>query len=447
MSSGNDATRIVESVRNMGVVGAGGAGFPTHVKIASKCETVIANGAECEPLLYGDKYQLEGEAAKIIGGLELAMKASSARRGIIAVKEKESRLVEKLQEAIRGRDGLELFRLKNFYPAGDEQVLVYEATGKIVPEGGIPPAVGCVVQNVETLKNIYEAVHNERPVTRRTLTCTGEVAEPSVVRAHVGATFREVIELCGGPLIDEFVVLAGGPMMGILVTDPDTPVSKLTGGLIVLSPDHELVRAKKRPMEFIIRQSRSACCLCAYCSELCPRNLLGHELYPHRIMRQINFGLEVPAGTIKNAFLCSECGLCELYACTMGLSPRRINQVLKEKLTREGIKPESGPGELKVREMRGGRRIPIPRLINRLHLQKYAEPQPARGGETSPAQVELLLSQHIGSPSVPKVQSGDRVKEGDLVADIPPGRTGACLHASIGGRVTLVDKERIIIAG
>jgi Na+-translocating ferredoxin:NAD+ oxidoreductase RnfC subunit len=436
---------ISEIIKANGVVGAGGAGFPTHVKVDTKVDWVIVNGAECEPLLASDKWLLEKESAKIVKGLEYIIDACGAKKGVIAIKEKYKAPLTKILKAIGKRKTIEVFPLEDFYPAGDEFILVYEVTGRIVPEGGIPLKVGCLVDNVETVYNIFEAIENKKPVTRRWLTCTGEVEVPSVVNAHIGTAIGDVIELCGKTTVDATAVVIGGPLMGIIEKDLEAPVMKTTTGIIVLPEDHDVIRKKLIPIEFIIRLSKSVCCQCTYCTELCPRYLIGHDLRPHLIMRQINYGLDVPAHVIRNALLCSECGLCEIYACVMELSPSIMNRRIKEMLQKEGLRPEFPTREIAVREMRDYRKIPTSRIVQRLGLSKYSEMPLRRGVVTEPERVEIPLKQHIGELSVPIVKAGDSVHEGQLIAEIPEGCLGARVHSSIDGRVTFCDDERVII--
>ncbi|MEA1939712.1 MAG: 4Fe-4S dicluster domain-containing protein [Candidatus Caldatribacteriota bacterium] len=439
----------LESVlKDMGVVGAGGAGFPTHIKVSNKCDTVIANGVECEPLLSNDKYIIETEGEKIVEGLKAVMQAVGAKKGIIALKEKYYSIAGEIKKTISSNKNISLHFLGDYYPAGDEFLLTYEVTRKIIPEGGIPPDVGCIVNNVETLKNIHAATEG-KPVTRRMLTCTGEVKTPGIINAHIGTPFREIIDLCE-PTLEDFVVIVGGPMMGKVESNLDTPVTKTTTGIIVLPRDHPLIYKKTLRIEHIIKQSKSACCQCSYCTDLCPRYLLGHELYPHKIMRQINLGIDIPSEIIQNAFLCSECGLCEVFACPMGLSPRIINQKIKENLLAAGYKPKFSNKEnkeIKPREMREFRKVPGSRIKNRLMLSKYDENSGhfKRGIKTNPKLVEILLKQHAGVFSEPIVKIGEQVDEGTLIAEIPKGKLGARIHSSIKGKVTYIDSEKIII--
>lgn len=432
-------------LRDMGVVGAGGAGFPTHIKVANKYDVVIGNGVECEPLLYNDKYIIERQGEEVVKGLELVMQSTGAKKGVIALKKKDLSIAGNIKKAIAEKKNISLFLLKDYYPVGDEFILVQEITGKIIPEGGIPPDIGCLVNNVETLRNVYMA-EKGKAVTRRALTCIGEVKKPSIIIARIGTSFREIISPCE-PTIEDFVVIVGGPMMGEVVFDLDTPVTKTTTGILVLPRDHPLVLKKTLRIEYIIKQSKAACCQCNYCTDLCPRYLLGHELYPHKIMRQINFGLDIPYEVIQNAFLCSECGLCEVFACPMELSPRIINQKIKENLLAAGYQPKFSSKKATPRELQEYRKIPSSRIKNRLRLDKYDEDgrYPLPVIETDPDQVEVLLKQHTGVPSKPVVKIGEQVNEGDLIAEIPKGKLGARLHSSIKGRITYIDEERIII--
>jgi len=164
-------------------------------------------------------------------------------------------------------------------------------------------------------------------------------------------------------------------------------------------------------------------------------------------MRQIKFGLDLPYEIIQNAFLCSECGLCEVFACPMELSPRIINQKIKENLLAAGYQPKFSGKKENPRELLEYRKIPSSRIKNRLRLDKYDKDSlhPLPVMETDPDQVEVLLKQHTGVPSKPVVKIDEQVNEGDLIAEIPKGKLGARLHASIKGRITYIDEERIII--
>jgi len=224
---------FIDLIKDAGIIGAGGAGFPTHVKLNAKVQTVIVNGAECEPLLKVDQQLMDKKADEILYALNKVVDETESKVGIIALKGKYKNAINNLNSKIKDYPKLQLFILENFYPAGDEQVLVYEVTKKIVPEGGIPLNVGVIVINVETLLNVYNAI-NGIPVTEKYLTVTGDVNNPVTVKVPIGISIEEAIELAGGSYIKDFSVIDGGPMMGKLVDDIKDPIKKNTKGLIVL---------------------------------------------------------------------------------------------------------------------------------------------------------------------------------------------------------------------
>lgn len=431
---------IVAAVKAAGVVGAGGAGFPTHCKINASVDTVIANGAECEPLLRGNQLLMEVESHKLVLGLKTVMLATGASRGFIGLKHKYEQAAANLQAAINklSEREIQLFFVPDIYPAGDEHVLVHEVTGRIVPEGGIPLHVGVVVANVETLINVFHAIEG-KAVTDKYVTITGAVRAPITLKVPLGMNVQELITLAGGALVSPFAVIDGGPMMGKLI-EPNAPVTKTMGGIIVLPADHSLVAEKNMSWQAVVNRAKAVCCNCVACSDACPRNLLGHSLEPHRIMQAIGKGQIGESGILSRAFLCSECGVCDTYGCSMGLSPRRVNAELKKQLTQAGIKnPHQGKPQ-KVRANRGYRLIPTKRLTARLGISQYDVKAPLSSNEVVASEVRLPLAQHIGVPSKPIVKVGDKVTKGDLIAVIPEGVVvGSNLHASISGQIVRID--------
>lgn len=431
---------IIAAVKAAGVVGAGGAGFPTYVKINANVDTVIVNGAECEPLLRAHQLIMASESTKLITGLKTVMVATGARRGVIGLKRKYEDAVNKLQAELKekGDQGIELSFLPDIYPAGDEQVLVHEVTGRVVPEGGIPLHVGVVVANVETLINIAEALTGQ-PVIDKYITVTGAVNKPATFKVPIGMAIRELIQLAGGATVANYAVIDGGPMMGKLTTD-DKPVTKTTGGIIVLPHDHSLIIQKATPWAAIANRAKAVCCNCRACTEVCPRNLLGHSLEPHRIMQAIGRGQYQEGDVVTKAFLCSECGACETFGCTMGLSPRRVNAELKRQFGQAKIKNPHNTKPERSRINREYHLIPTKRLLYRLGLDKYDVKAPLEAAPVTTNNVEILLSQHIGAPAKPVVAVGTTVNKGDVIAVIPEGAAvGANLHASISGQVYAVD--------
>ena len=439
--------KIVANVRAAGVVGAGGAGFPTHVKLNSKVDTVVANGAECEPLLRADRYLMTRHAPQVVKGLRLVMQATGAPRGIIALKREYGEALEALGAVVRDCSDIRLHLMKSYYPAGDEFLLVYDATGRQVPEGGIPLEVSVVVQNVGTLYNVAQA-QKDVPVTHRWLTVSGEVREPKVLCVPIGTSFEQVISWAGGYASpqEELALVAGGPMMGLVVSPTDV-VTKTTSGLLALPQQGPVVSWMTRPLALAVRRGRSTCDQCRDCTDLCPRYLLGHELQPHEIMRSINYGLDWPTSIITAAVLCCECRLCEAYACPLGLSPMLYYREVKRQLAEMGWKNDVHCRKEYVGHvMREYRHVPVRRLVDRLGLTKYVKMAvPSDEREYVPGVVHIPLKQHIGSPSQPVVKAGDKIRVGDLIAAIPEEALGANLHASLAGAVRQITEGYVVI--
>ncbi|HBV85435.1 MAG TPA: electron transport complex protein RnfC [Desulfosporosinus sp.] len=432
---------ISAKVREAGVVGAGGAGFPTHVKLSARAEIVIVNAAECEPLLKTDQQLAARYPDLLVKGLTLAMEATGAQKGIIALKGKYKDAIGALELHIKNYKDLEISIMPDIYPAGDEVITIWLTTGRRVPPGGIPLDIGVVVNNVQTLINVARAVEGT-PVTTRTLTVTGAVKKPITVTVPIGTPLRDILELAGGGS-GELAYINGGPMMGTLITDLSTPVTKTTGGLIALPKDHMLIQRKGQRVETILRIAKTVCEQCNFCTELCPRHIIGHELSPHRLIRAVNYKNISAPSLVTTALTCSECGVCEAYACPVGISPLRVNIALKAELRAKGIKYQ---GELgKVDPMARHRLIPSSRLMDRLRLRPWYKEAPLSAEMYVPDEVTLKLQQHIGAPAISVVQVGDVVHVGQLIGKIPDGALGANVHASIEGRVINVTPQTITI--
>ncbi len=434
------------------MVGAGGGGFPTHVKLQAKVDTVIANGSECEPLLATDKAFLKLKPHLVIEGLKLAMKAVGAKQGYIAVKGHYKDVVEAIEKSLsspplkKGGEGgfIKLVFLENYYPAGDEFMLVYDVTGKVMPEGGLPLSVGVVVNNVITLAQVAEAVSG-KPVTRRFVTVAGEVNKPCVMSAPIGATYADLVELAGGAKIKDAVLIDGGPMMGKVVSDPNEGIGKTTSGILALSPESFVVQMKTRTLAQEIKRSRSACCQCFRCTDLCPRSNLGHDLYPHMTMRTMDYNKAEPTEHITSAFLCSQCGMCEMVACDiMGLSPRRVYAEYRKLLAAKGVKNPHTRSGFKVRECLKDTKTSIPMVLKKIGLTKYAGSLNFTG-EVDVDRVRIPLSKHAGAPSVPAVKTGEKIRMCDVIAIPPDGKLGAVCHASMHGVVTDVNERYVEI--
>lgn len=434
--------QIADQIKSAGVVGAGGAGFPAHVKAGASVEFVIANGAECEPLLHKDFELMVHYPNRVVDGVKLLMQATGAQSGIIGIKAKNKAAIEALTSAIDD-PRIKLHTLGDFYPSGDEYILVYEATGRLIPPQGLPLDVGIVVNNVETLYNISGAAEGV-PVIEKFITVAGAVNRPVTFVAPIGLSYRDAIEVAGGASIESFAVFVSGIMMGKLEFDLDLPITKTCAGLIVLPVDHTLVVRKGQPVESMHRIGKSACDQCSYCTELCPRYTLGYDVQPHKVMRSLSF--TATGEDIWNQYsqLCCGCGLCTLYACPEYLFPKEACDKGRADLKAKDIRWE-GPRDITPHPMYEYRRTPLKQLIQRLGIEEYDRTTPFITSDFRPARVRIPISQHIGAPAQPLVTVGQTVSRGEVIADVPAGQLGARLHASIAGTVSAVN-EHIEIA-
>ena len=435
---------IARAVQRAGIIGAGGGGFPAHVKFQATVDTVIANGSECEPILSSDRTMMEERPDLIVEGIQAAMKATGAGRGVIALKAHYEDAITAFQEALPSDGSIGLHLLHNYYPAGDEFLLVYEAAGKVIPEGGIPLNVGVVVSNVISLLQVGRAVSG-KPVTERAVTVAGEVHDPKVVTVPIGTTYADLIALAGGLKIPDAVLIDGGPMMGSIVENREEGIAKTTSGVLALPSDHFIIRMATKPLAQMIKQSKAACCQCFRCTDLCPRNLIGHEIYPHMTMRTIDYNISEPTKHITSAFLCSQCGMCELIACDfMLLSPRKIFAAYKAELLRRGVENPHKRSGFEVRSQFENTKVTIPMVMKKLDLVKY-DVELAHEGLKPVGKVRIALNRHTGAPAAPTVRRGQKVRMCDVVAATPADRLGAVYHASMAGKVTDVTQFSIEI--
>ena len=435
---------IVDKIRDAGVVGAGGAGFPTHVKASGKADIVLANGAECEPLLRVDRLMMQKYPHLVVKGIKALMEATGAQSGVICLKKKYHDAIDALERAISGEQNIRLFTMESFYPAGDEQQIVYEVTGKVVPTGGIPLDVGAVVCNVSTLINIANALDG-LPVVDKVVTVGGEVRRPVTMNVPIGTPIRLLIEAADGPKnLEGYTIIIGGPATGRLCNDWDEPVTKTTGGILVFPSDHPLIQKKTDQKEFDLKLAKAVCCQCNLCTQICPRNNLGLGVEPHKAMRAAFMSNGKLLGDYNGIFSCCDCGLCSYYACNFGLSPSRMMARMKSGLRQNGIKPEKRiKGD--VSRSFENTKVPTKRLMSRMGILQYDVKTPLVEDGIAASSVRIPLNMHIGSASLPVVKIGDRVEKGQLIAEIPEKSLGARVHASISGTVTDVSNSFIAI--
>ncbi len=288
---------IIAIIKEAGITGMGGAGFPTHVKLSpppeKKIDTVILNGAECEPFLTADHRLMLEMPEKVVFGLRAIMKALNVEKGFIGIENNKMDAVHALKSVIKEEDNIEIVTLKAKYPQGDEKRIINAITGRKVPSGGLPMDVGCVVNNVSTAKAIGEAILEGKPLYERVVTVTGNgVNEPKNIIVKIGTKFQEVIDQCGGFKGTPGKVIMGGPMMGLAQFSTDVPVIKGSGGILILTEQEALA------------EKVSPCIKCGKCLEVCPVALQPLHISAYALKKNFE-GAER-----FNALDCVECGAC-----------------------------------------------------------------------------------------------------------------------------------------
>lgn len=437
---------LLDKLKDAGIIGAGGAGFPTHAKLASKADYILLNGAECEPLLRVDQQLMAMFPDEIIKGFEAAGRLVGAEQALIGIKGKHKEVISLLRERIEAMQVggfVQVKELPDVYPAGDEQVLVYELTGRVVPEAGIPIQVGCVVVNSETALNIYNASQGN-PVTEKYITIAGDIPNRMTVKVPVGTPVIDVLRLSGIENFEEYSVIDGGPMMGPVMNDLNGYVTKKNKGFVILKKQHSLIRRKSVKPDQARRINRASCEQCRMCTDLCPRYLIGHNMQPHKMMRTLSYSLN-DTEEQKISYLCCQCNLCELFSCPAGLYPKAANMMIKQKLMEQNIRYQPSQKEYAARHSREYRLLPSKRLIARLGLRDFDKPAPMTDISLKPDTIRIALCQHVGAPAVSTVAVGEHVQAGQLIGRIPEGSLGAAVHASISGTVTECDNGFIAI--
>ncbi len=291
------AEDIKNIIKEAGIVGMGGAAFPTHVKLTpppdKKVDTVILNGAECEPYLTSDHRLMLEHPEEVVFGLQALMKVLGVKKGYIGIETNKPDAIEKIFEMAKGIEGIEVVALKTKYPQGAEKQLIHACTNREVPSGGLPADAGVVVNNVGTAAAVAKAIMTGMPLIERIVTVTGQgVNNPGNLMVKIGTSFREVIEQCGGLKGKTGKVIAGGPMMGITQFSLDVPVIKGTSGILVLTEEEARL------------PEPTNCIRCGKCVEACPINLMPVNLSAYSLANKHE------QAEALNAMDCIECGAC-----------------------------------------------------------------------------------------------------------------------------------------
>ena len=433
-------------VYNAGIVGAGGAGFPTHRKFSDKVEQIVVNAAECEPLMMVDHHLLEYHLSEIAEALNVMCDALGAKEVLIGIKGKNMHLLdESVVRSFRGTR-IKIKEIPDVYPAGDEVMLTYETTGKIIPEGALPLAVGVMVVNVETVFNVYKALKNAEPVTEKYITIGGDVPEDITVVVPMGMKIKDLLNSVGYGNLEGKSVVNGGPMMGTLVDIENDVVTKTTKGLLIFPTTHGVIQRMKQPVGVSMKRASAACCNCTMCTDMCPRYLLGYNLEVHKTVRAASHGEVKNTEAFLQNSLCCGCGVCSVIACQQGLFPSKISMEIKGALGKHGLRRENNVQPDSAREERISRLISSNKLIDRLGIRRFVKKSVKKIDTVfTPDTVYIQLKQHVGKPATATVKVGDKVKKGDVVALTAYEDLGTVMHASINGTVKEITDRFVII--
>ena len=301
---------ILTFVKEGGVAGMGGAGFPTHVKLApkepGKIEYVIANCAECEPYLTSDYRRMVEEPDSLIDGMKVILSLFPNARGVLAVEDNKPEAIRLLKERAAGETRISVAKLPTKYPQGSERQLIYAVTGRAINSSQLPADAGCIVDNVDTIVAVNRAVRERKPLITRIVTVTGDaVAEPQNFRVRIGTNYHELIEEAGGFAAEPARIVSGGPMMGFGIFDLDVPPTRTASALLCLSKDEV--------------GTPSACINCGRCVEACPSRLVPTLLERYAVHYDTEMFLK------RDGMECCECGCCS-YVCP---AKRQLTQAIK----------------------------------------------------------------------------------------------------------------------
>ncbi|MCK5170092.1 MAG: electron transport complex subunit RsxC [Bacteroidales bacterium] len=316
---------IINKINESGIVGLGGATFPSHVKLSvpdgKKIDVLIINGVECEPYLTSDHRLMLEKAEEMLIGTQILMKALGVNSALIGIENNKSDAISNLQNIVKDYPGIEVYALKVQYPQGGEKQLIKALINREVPSGGLPLDVGAVVHNVGTALAVYEAVQKNKPLFERVVTLTGKsVKKPSNFMVRIGTPVTDLVEATGGLPEDTGKIINGGPMMGKALNSIDIPVVKGTSGILIM------------PAELSKRKKESDCIRCAKCISVCPQGLEPYLLNKLALLEK-NDKLET--GGVMD---CIECGSCS-YTCPAGLplldyirlGKSRVSQIIRSR--------------------------------------------------------------------------------------------------------------------
>ena len=428
-------------MQKFSIVGAGGAGFPSYAKLAEGANLLLINGSECEPLLYTDYVILKNELTLVLSGISEILMRTSIPKALVCIKAHTAKRLG-MSEGDRLYDKIFVKVLPDVYPIGDEIGLIYQATGRVVAPGKLPITAGVIVYNVETMYNLGRAIRFCEPVTEKWLTVGGDVEKPVVVKVPIGTKISDLFRVLGINVAEDYTVLDGGPSMGKVINPATYAVTKTTKGVLVLPDYTQAIISKKINDKMAVARAETACCQCTRCTDMCPRNMLGYPLEPHKMVRTAMGAAEVMPIMVLSATLCCGCGVCESLACSQGISPRAVIANYKGVLAKNKLRFNLD-GAYEVRAERDYRMIPSEKWASTLGVKKFDRVAEFGGELRDFSRVEIPLSRHIGAPSIPIVSDGQTVTAGEMIATAADGLS-LPQHASISGVVTLGNGKIMI---
>ena len=431
-------------LKKHGVVGAGGAGFPSYAKLTDGADLLVINCIECEPLMYTDYMLVEARLPQIVEGAEAVMEFTNIKEAVLAIKEYRAMTLGLTDGQVLG-EGIRVKTVPNIYPIGDEINLIYQVTGRLIQPGNLPITQGVIVYNVETVFNMRAAIRHDKPVIEKWITIGGNLPKAYVVRVPIGMRISDVLKAVNVEIPEHSVMFDGGPAMGILKNPKSDVVCKTTNALIIVPEDIPAVTNKQKSAAQNLRIAASACCQCTRCTDLCPRHLLGYPLEPHKMVRSTLSAAQATPELILSASLCCGCDICGSFACCQGISPMIVIKEYKKILAEKKMKFTPKPGEtFSPSPDRDARMLVTQKWKETLGVAKYDKHPEWLPDLLDASSVEIRMRQHIGAPSIPCVKEGDVVERGQLIAEAAEGLS-VPQYASISGRVDFVDATRVVI--
>ena len=435
-------TEIKALLQNAGIVGAGGAGFPTYAKLSDEADLLCVNCSECEPLMYTDFILNREEMAKIVKGAELIMAATNIKHTYLAIKVHRAEALGYADGQVLG-ENVSIKYLPSVYPIGDEIGLIYETTGRLIKAGNLPITAGVIVMNAETVYNAHEAIVSGKPLVEKWLTIAGDIPEKFTLKVPLGMRVSDIFKQLGIKVDSDHVIIDGGPSMGSISSPDRAVIKKTTKSILILPKTTRCVENKQSNIDDMLRRAASACCGCTRCTEMCPRYQLGYPLEPHKLIRAaLNSAAEDYPELIATASLCCSCGVCA-EVCCQDISPKDVILNLKKILAKNKIKFVADK-DYPVNPDRPYRMIKSSKWKDMLGVLKFDAIPTYIPKKLTAQRVEIPTSQHIGAPSIPCVNVGDRVNEGDMIATAGQGLS-VPQYASISGKVVSCDATKIVI--